>query len=365
MSLPVLFFGDLFTANIATVGLNPSDQEYTTPDGQLLTGALQRFATLVSLGAGDRSRLTDAQCDSAIATMRGYFGPTKPVYAWFNALGRVLEGFGASFAAGSAAHLDLVQESTCPVWSQLQDAESATLLDQDLPFLEWQIRTFPLRVVLCNGRTVADAVFSKFGAEPRARGHVERLTWSIGSARVDGREVTFVGWNVPLARPTGLGTDGEVKFGRLLADQVRMISGFPGTAGLMKRPGRGGPRPAGDKVTALGGTMLRKVSKEQPIDRHEFERLLQDWIAHAGPHATIGDTSGRCQTAWIHVQSDGNLYYLNADSTKAAVDQYVGLLAIDPELPWTIVTNQRGRRNKVAFGRSGTVIPGFYFYVKT
>jgi hypothetical protein len=38
-SLPVLFFGDLFSARVATVGLNPSNQEYTTRDGAMLTGS--------------------------------------------------------------------------------------------------------------------------------------------------------------------------------------------------------------------------------------------------------------------------------------------------------------------------------------
>jgi hypothetical protein len=110
---------------------------------------------------------------------------------------------------------------------------------------------------------------------------------------------------------------------------------------------------------------MRRVAKDQPINRREFELSLQEWASRAAPHDTIGDTSGRGQTAWIHVQSEGNLYYLNADSKKAAVNQYLGLLAIEPELAWTIVANRLGRPNKVAFGRSGTVIPGFYFYIST
>lgn len=65
-SLPILFFGDLASARIATVGLNPSDQEYTDGNGELLTRSRQRFATLASLGAADRASLDSAQCDEAI-----------------------------------------------------------------------------------------------------------------------------------------------------------------------------------------------------------------------------------------------------------------------------------------------------------
>src|SRR5712692_8114276 len=72
-SLPVLFFGDLFTARIATLGLNPSDQEYLTPSVYELIGASRRFETLTSLGAQDRALLTVDQCDRAVERMRDYF----------------------------------------------------------------------------------------------------------------------------------------------------------------------------------------------------------------------------------------------------------------------------------------------------
>jgi hypothetical protein len=41
-SLPVLFFGDLFTATVATVGLNPSKLEYLDKNGNELSGARHR-----------------------------------------------------------------------------------------------------------------------------------------------------------------------------------------------------------------------------------------------------------------------------------------------------------------------------------
>ncbi len=83
-TLPVLFFGDLLQAEVASIGLNPSDQEYLTRDGHMLSGDAQRFATLASLGAVDRASLTDAQCDEAIEWMRAYYDPGKPIYgSWF------------------------------------------------------------------------------------------------------------------------------------------------------------------------------------------------------------------------------------------------------------------------------------------
>jgi len=153
-SLPVIAFGDLWKATVATVGLNPSLQEYLDKDGRELDGPKRRFETLKSLGAVSRDSLSDDQCERALETMRCYFQPEKPVYAWFRGLDRVLKGMGFEYEAGTAAHLDLVQEATDPTWSTLQsqDAQAIkSLKDSDLPFLKSQIESFGLKALLCNG----------------------------------------------------------------------------------------------------------------------------------------------------------------------------------------------------------------------
>lgn len=219
----MLFFGSLFSARIATIGLNPSDREYTDGDGALLTGTTQRFATLDSLGAPDRPSLTDAQCDEALQWMRGYFDPGKPVYSpYFRHLHEFLRGFGASLADGSAAHLDLVQEATTPRWSDLGKFDHGQLLQADLPFLAWQIQRFQLAAVICTGRTVWDRVGELLDvAEVRTAG-LELITWWVGSATVAGRNIGVAGWNLPLHRATGLGTAGERELGKLLVRQLQI-----------------------------------------------------------------------------------------------------------------------------------------------
>lgn len=217
----MLFFGDLFGASVATVGLNPSDREYLTRGGEMLSGSSQRFATSKSLGASDRVALTDVQCDQAIDVMRNYYEEGKPVYgSWFNALTRVVVGFGVSFRERSAAHLDLVQEATTPVWSGLPDAEKQALLERDLPFLAWEIGAYSLTTVICTGKTVGDHVRRLFGVTTDAEGTLARIRWWAGHAEVGDRVVGFAGWNYPLARATGLGVAGETELGRLLAENL-------------------------------------------------------------------------------------------------------------------------------------------------
>jgi hypothetical protein len=45
-STPVIAFGDVRTARVATLGLNPSKSEFLNKHGQELTGAHRRLATL-------------------------------------------------------------------------------------------------------------------------------------------------------------------------------------------------------------------------------------------------------------------------------------------------------------------------------
>jgi hypothetical protein len=228
-TLPVLFFGDLLSAEVATVGLNPSDQEYLNKDGAPLVGPAQRFATVDSLGAHDRASLTDEQCAEAVEWMRDYYEPGKPVYgSWFNALTRVAEGFGASFRERSAAHLDLIQESTSPVWSELSAGEREALLEQDLPFLEWEIRACPLTAVICTGKTVSIHVRRQLGVVVDEEGTLARIRWWVGHADVNGRSVSFAGWNYPLARATGLGREGETALGELFAEKLEHTKPRPG-----------------------------------------------------------------------------------------------------------------------------------------
>jgi len=89
-----------------------------------------------------------------------------------------------------------------------------------LPFLEWEIRAFPLRAVICNGKTVSVQLQRQLGVSVKEEGTMARIKWWVGFADLDGRRVGFGGWNLPLARPTGLGREGETALGKLLARRL-------------------------------------------------------------------------------------------------------------------------------------------------
>lgn len=222
-SLPVLSFGDLDSAAVATIGLNPSRQEYLDRHGRELDGSRRRFETLASLGAPHRAAMTDDQMGRAVDRMRGYFDPGRPIYSWFRGLARVVDGMGMCFQRRTAAHLDLVQEATDPVWSGLGTADPAqarAVLERDLPFLRWQIETFPFHAVVCTSTRVLAEVTRLLQVDPVSEGKLARVTWRVGMATLGRGRVGVVGWNIPLARPTGLDTEGQRHLGATLRSEL-------------------------------------------------------------------------------------------------------------------------------------------------
>jgi len=157
-STPVVAFGDPARAEVATLGINPSANEFLE-HSRLLSGSQRRLATLESLGAQRLDRLTEAQVTMIVADCATYF-QQRPYRRWFDPLDELLRaGADASYYDGSACHLDLVQWATQPVWGKIaHPGVRQTLLDDGVPHLRVQLARENVRLVLLNGREVLDQV---------------------------------------------------------------------------------------------------------------------------------------------------------------------------------------------------------------
>ncbi len=150
-STPVVFLGDPARARVATLGINPPHRQFLDASGRLLTGGRRRLATLDSLGVPDHGHLTDEHAAAIVAECAGYF--ERHPYHWFETLdGVVRDGLGASYFAGTACHLDLVQWATSTSWGGLTPAMQADLLRSDVGFLRRLLDRAPFRVVVVTGR---------------------------------------------------------------------------------------------------------------------------------------------------------------------------------------------------------------------
>jgi hypothetical protein len=172
-----------------------------------------------------RGSIRDREANIAIERMRCYFNPDSPVYGWFGGLSRVAEGTGVSFSDRSAVHLDLIQEATDPVWSQLVKADpeqAANVLRRDVPFLRRQIEEFQFRVIVCTSARVYSEVSRMLTVSAIKKDKLARLEWTIGTAALARGIVAIAAWNIPLARATGLDMDGQRQLGKLLKSELRM-----------------------------------------------------------------------------------------------------------------------------------------------
>ena len=215
---PVLMFGRIESATVATVGLNPSHREYLDQSGVQLSRERRRLETLETVGAHSRGDLTDAQCRAILDSQSNYHARNQ--YAWFRPLDRVLSALGGGFNDGTAVHLDLVQEATKPTWSSLARHEREALLAVEGTFLRWQLTSFEIDTVICSSATVGLNVRSLVGGEIHDSGDINGVTWWTGCSDSSPAPMWLAGWNKTLAR-AGLTIEQQGDLGRAIAKSLK------------------------------------------------------------------------------------------------------------------------------------------------
>jgi len=179
---PVPHFGDLARAQVATVGLNPSDREFAERDGTPIRGARRRFHTLESLRLRSWADAGDDQIRAIAQSCDGYFG-NNPYRGWFDRLDDVISGAGASYYGGArfaACHLDLVPYATRHKWGKLTSEPRRYLLDIGAPVLERTIAGSRIRVLALNGKGTADNFRDMFPCHLETRRMPE---WTLTTSR--------------------------------------------------------------------------------------------------------------------------------------------------------------------------------------
>jgi hypothetical protein len=156
-SSPVPSFGDISTARVATVGLNPSNREFVDEMGAELEGEFRRFHTLASLGLPSWMDADARHLRLILASCREYFA-RNPYDGWFKRLDTVLSGADVSFygPTSNACHLDLIPFATMRKWTELSVRQRSLLLSVAEDTLGLLLRDSPIRVIVLNGMSVVD-----------------------------------------------------------------------------------------------------------------------------------------------------------------------------------------------------------------
>ncbi|APA64254.1 hypothetical protein [Maribacter sp. 1_2014MBL_MicDiv] len=154
-SSPIVCFGNLKKAKIATLGINPSDKEFINNDGIELKDDNRRFHTLNSFGLENWVDVDSKHLKEINISCEEYFS-RNPYDKWFKRLDYIISGTSKSyyFPSYEACHLDLVPWATRLKWSSLNLNEQNKLLKNSSPILGSILRESNIHVLILNGQSV-------------------------------------------------------------------------------------------------------------------------------------------------------------------------------------------------------------------
>ena len=152
---PIPAFGNPETAQVATLGLNPSSREFVDKYGNELDGPVRRFPSLRSFELTHWRATTDAHVTQIAEACRSYF-QRNPYNAWFARLDFVISKTGMSYynPHNNAVHLDLVPYATHQKWARLSHKEKRSLAEGAGSQLGLTVRDAAVTLVVLNGMTV-------------------------------------------------------------------------------------------------------------------------------------------------------------------------------------------------------------------
>lgn len=198
---PVPSFGNLSSASVATLGLNPSNREFVDDAGDELHGRHRRFHTLNSLGLRSWLEVDARHLQLILDSCRTYF-LGNPYDRWFRKLDRVISGVGASYYSASvpACHLDLVPYATARKWTELTFRQRSSLLAVAADSLGLLLRDSTVRLLVLNGTSVVKEFQEVTGV--RLECH-EMREWALYRRRKG--NVTGLGYHASVTTLCGVG----------------------------------------------------------------------------------------------------------------------------------------------------------------
>lgn len=268
----------------------------------------------------------------------------RPYRRWFDPLDGVLRAStGCGYYDGTACHLDLVQWATDPAWNGITDPNMRQiLLDDGVPHLRAQLASDNVRIVLLNGRQVIDQVLAADLTTLDEVGSIPRRRDTCRLYAGDGGGVRWIGWSTNLQSSFGVSNAFKEQLDERIAELCQQTS----DAGDADVPVAAGYLPLGTRVSG----------------KRKLVELLTAWLRRS-QMPTIGDVGSFGGRPWLHIDVGPHEIALNADTKRAAVEEFVRASEADPNQPWRVVANRRGRVNKVLPHSDPRTLPGWYAYL--
>jgi len=160
---PVLYFGNIRNAKVATIGLNPSNVEFYDRKGLELEGSKRRFPSLKSLNLQTWDTISKEQWCLFESSYQNYFNNT-PYFYWFDQLDKLLfeTNFSYYFPYANVVHLDLVPLVTKKKWGNLTSAEQQFILEKFKDIFIDILDASDIDVIILNGKSVINQIQKTF-----------------------------------------------------------------------------------------------------------------------------------------------------------------------------------------------------------
>lgn len=154
---PIISFGQISSAIVATVGLNPSNLEFVDQSMNELSGVNRRFHTFSSLGISSWENIEEIQVNKILEMNDNYF-KNNPYDTWFKKLDYILGGskFSYYFPISNACHIDIVPYATILKWNKLGSDDREYLIKKSKDTLALILKESQISFLILNGQSVVD-----------------------------------------------------------------------------------------------------------------------------------------------------------------------------------------------------------------
>jgi len=149
-SIPIVFFGNVEKAEIATLSLNPSNIEFEH-------NGVRRCVDRKYLKVSDNQKLTREQAESVYHSLLLFF-QVNPYKTWFNPMNKLFQSKGYEYYNDKIVHLDISPWATSNKWDSLSREERESIIDTSI--IEKVIENQGIKKLFINGKTAFN-VFCK------------------------------------------------------------------------------------------------------------------------------------------------------------------------------------------------------------
>lgn len=142
-SIPIVFFGNVEKAKIATLSLNPSNIEFEH-------NGKRRCIDRKQLGVSDNQKLTRKQAESVYQSLLIFF-KVNPYKRWFNPMNKLFQNKGYEYYNDKIVHLDISPWATSDKWNNLSQEAKNSIIDTTI--IKNVIEKRKIKKLFINGKT--------------------------------------------------------------------------------------------------------------------------------------------------------------------------------------------------------------------